>query len=134
MDVEILTLCDAATEHAGKMNVVGIFDQISGPSAPLIAPPCSIAVRMRFMALESGNKAVRLAIVDADGREVIPALNANISVQVPPNASSATAQILLGIQQLRLPNFGEYSIVLLVDGREEKSIPLFARQIPAPQQ
>src|SRR6266487_5553259 len=125
MDVEILTLCDAATEHAGKMNIIGVFDQVNATNAPVTAPPCSIAVRMRFMALEAGNKAIRLAIVDADGREVIPSLNANISVQVPPNAQSATAQILLGIQQLRLPHFGEYSIVLLVDGREEKSIPLF---------
>ena len=132
MDVEILTLCDAATEHAGKMNIIGIFDQVNATNAPVVAPPCSIAVRIRFMALEAGNKAIRLAIVDADGREVIPSLNANISVQVPPNAQSATAQILLGIQQLRLPHFGEYSIVLLVDGREEKSIPLFARQILAP--
>src|SRR5437016_2529660 len=115
MDVEILALCDAATEHAGKMNIIGVFDSINAPNAPIVATPFSVAARMRFMSLEAGNKSIRIAIVDADGREVLPALNANISVQVPPNLPSATAQILLGIQQLRLPHFGEYSIGLAVN-------------------
>jgi hypothetical protein len=36
---------------------------------------------------------------------------------------------------MKLPNFGEYSIDLGVDGRHEASIPLFVRQVnQSPQQ
>jgi hypothetical protein len=134
MDVEILTLCDAATEHAGKMNLIGVFDSVFAASAPITLPPCHIAVRVRFMSSEAGNKVIRIVIIDADGKRVQPPPpDLNISVQVAPNAPSATAQILLGTQQLQLPHFGEYSIALVVDGREEKTIPLFARQIQQPQ-
>jgi hypothetical protein len=78
--------------------------------------------------------------VDADGKEVIQTINANVPVIVPPNESSSTAQIVVGIQQLILPRFGEYQIDLAIDGRLEKSIPLFVRQsqgqqnLPNPQQ
>jgi hypothetical protein len=130
MDVEVLALCDAATEHAGKLNIIGVFDQINATATPIATPPCCVAARIRFMSLEAGNKSVRVAIVDADGRDVLPAIN--VAIQVPPNAPSATAQILVQMQQLALPHFGEYAVALAVDGRVEKSIPLFANQIHPP--
>jgi len=133
MDVEILALCDAATEHAGKLNIVGVFDQINAPNAPLVTRPCCVASRMRFMSLEAGNKSIRIAIVDADGRDVLPAISLNSVVQVPDNVPSATLQIVVQIQQLSLPHFGEYAVALAVDGRVEKSIPLFAKQFHQPQ-
>jgi hypothetical protein len=133
MDVEILALCDAATEHAGKLNIVGVFDQINSTQAPISARPCAVAARMRFLSLEAGNKSIRVAIVDADGRDVLPAININAAIQVPPNAPSATVQIVVQMQQLQIPHFGEYELALAVDGRVEKSIPLFARQIQHPQ-
>jgi hypothetical protein len=39
----------------------------------------------------------------------------------------------LQIQQLKLPNYGEYSIDLGIDGRHEASIPLFVRPAPGQQ-
>jgi hypothetical protein len=36
----------------------------------------------------------------------------------------------LGIQQLKLPKFDEYSIDLAIDGRHEASIPLFVKLSP----
>ena len=66
------------------------------------------------MKLEEGNKNIRIAFVDADGKEVMPTLNANIAVIIPQNESSATANIVLGIQQIKLPRFGDYQIDLVV--------------------
>lgn len=129
MDVELLAVCDAATEHAGKLNIVGIFDQINAPTAPIVTRPCCLAARVRFMNLEAGNKLFRIAIVDEDGRDMLPAIQINAAIQVPANVPSAIAQFVVQMQQLQLPHFGEYALAFAVDGRVEKSIPLFARQI-----
>jgi hypothetical protein len=130
MNVEIFALCDAANADSnGKLSVLGVFDQIQAPSVPIIhASGCSVAVRMRFDRVEEGQKALRITVVDIDGREAFPTFNANVEVRVPPNESSAIVQIVLRIQQLNLPHFGEYRIDLAIDGRVEKSVPLFARQ------
>jgi hypothetical protein len=129
MDVEIFTLCDAATIHAGKLNILGAFDGISSKEAPIAAPNCALAVRIRFMKLEEGQKSLKIAFVDADGKPVMPTLDAGLGVQIDPKSSYAIAQIALGIQRLKLPHFGEYQIDLAIDGRIEKSIPLCVKQL-----
>jgi hypothetical protein len=131
VNVEILSLCDAAnTDSTGKLNILGVFDQVMALAEPIVHPACTVAVRMRFDKIEEGAKALKIAIVDADGREVFPTLNSNIQVRVPEGLSSGTVQILLGIQQLKLPRFGEYQIDVAIDGRVVGSIPLIAKQIP----
>ncbi len=60
----------------------------------------------------------------------MPTLNIPINVQVAANESSAMIPISMIIQQLNLPHFGEYSIGLSIDGRQEASIPLIVREAP----
>jgi hypothetical protein len=140
MEIEIAVICDAATVLGEKMNILGAFQTVRATTEPIVMPPFSIAVRIRFMKLEEGDKALRIGFVDADGHPVLPTINAQMPVRVPATESFAIGQIVLGTQQLRLPRFGEYSIDLAIDGRVEKSIPLFVKQIvprreppPAPQ-
>ena len=125
MKVEIFTLCDAATtDTAGKLNILGSFDRLNAKQAPVTHPQCALAIKLRFERLEEGMKSIRVGFVDADGREVMPTLNATTQVQIGQSDSSATASLILVIQQLRLPKFGEYSIDLAVDGDQKASIPL----------
>ena len=96
---------------------------------------CALAAIIRFERIEEGEKNIRVTFIDSDGRPVMPALQKQIKVQFPAQAtdSHATMHLVLLIQQIRLPNFGEYSINLAIDGRQQASIPLFVRQSRAPQ-
>ena len=138
MKVEIFTLCDAATaDVGGKLNILGSFDRLHASGVPVTHPICSLAIKLRFARLEEGMKRVRISFMDADGKSVMPTLEANTQVNFPPEEHSVTACLVLQIQQLKLPNYGEYSIDLAIDGRQEASIPLFVRalpQAPAPAQ
>jgi hypothetical protein len=130
MKVEIFTLCDAATTDAGgKLNILGSFDRLNAREAPVMHPLCALAIKLRFERLEEGQKRIRIAFVDSDGAAVMPTLDATTQVQFRPDESTSTASLVLVIQQLRLPKFGEYSIDLAVDGRHEASIPLFVSRI-----
>jgi hypothetical protein len=129
MKVEIFTLCDAATtDAAGKLNILGSFDRLNAKQAPVTHPQCALAIKLRFERLEEGMKSIRVGFVDADGASVMPTLETTTQVQFGLNDSSATASLVLVIQQLRLPKFGEYSIDLAVDGDQKASIPLVVAQ------
>ena len=130
MKVEIFTVWDAATsDSGGKLNVLGSFDRINASTVPVTHPLCALAIKMRFERLEEGAKRVRISFMDTDGKPVMPTLDAATQVQFPPGEHSVTACLVLQIQQLKLPNFGEYSIDLAIDGRHEASIPLFVREM-----
>jgi hypothetical protein len=130
MRVEIFTLCDAATIDAGgKLNILGSFDRLSAPQAPIVHPQCSLAIKLRFERVEEGQKRIRIAFIDSDGASVMPTLNATTQVQFGPKDSTASASLALVIQQLKLPAFAEYSIDLAVDDRHEASIPLLVTPI-----
>jgi len=70
MQLEIFTLCDAATEHAGKLNIIGTFDALRALEAPIAHPQCAIAGRLRFEQIEEGNHRVSLTFADEDGNVV----------------------------------------------------------------
>jgi hypothetical protein len=130
MRVEIFTLCDAATtDAAGKLNILGSFDRLNAREAPVTHPQCALALKLRFERLEEGQKRIRIAFVDSDGASVMPTLDTTTQVQFRPDDSSATASLVLVIQQLKLPTFGEYSLDLAVDDRHEASIPLLVSPV-----
>src|SRR5437588_12111787 len=117
MKIEIFTLCDAATtDAAGKLNILGSFDRLNAVQAPITHPQCALAIKLRFERVEEGTKSIRIQFVDADGKPVMPTLNTTTQVQFGPTDSTATASLVLVIQQLNMPRFGEYAINLSVDG------------------
>jgi hypothetical protein len=131
MKVEILALCDAATaDVSGKLNILGVFDRVYFQGLPAMIPLCALAIKIRFTQIEEGMKRLRISFMDADGRLVMPRLDAQTQIHVAPNETCATAQIVLVIPQLKLQSFGDYSIALAVDETEAASCPLFVRQAP----
>ena len=132
MNIEIFALCDAATENDGKVNILGAFDTIAAREEPVTIGHCSIALRLRFKRIESGSHQVRLAVVDADGRAVIPPFQTIMNIQVREPQESAVANLILNLQQVKLGAFGRYAIDLAVNGRQEGSLPFFIRPIASP--
>lgn len=130
MKVDIFTLCQFAnSERGGNLNIIGAFQNINAPRTPVVMPLCALAIRLRFEKIEEGQKKIRISFIDADGKSVMPTLQTDIAVKIPAEASNATAPLVLLIQPLNLPRFGEYSIDLAIDGRQEASTPLYVRQV-----
>lgn len=136
MKSEIFALCDFASAEpmTGKMNILGTFDHINALAIPIVWPVCALAVKVRSERFEEGVKRFTIRFVDADGRTVVPAFDAQLQLRLAPGESTATCQFVAIMQQLKLPNFGEYAIDLTVDGSPVVSIPLYVRQIQIPPQ
>ena len=127
MDIEVFVMCDAATDTAGKLNILGTFDTIAGAKLPIVHPHCAIAMRIRFNRIEEGPHRVRINITDADGRIVMPGLDGNLQIRFRPDDQSAVANLVLQIDRLKFDQPGEHSINLAIDGRQERALPLFIR-------
>ncbi len=125
MDIEVFTLCDAATESAGKLNILGSFDRIITRQLPTIHPHCAIALRIRFDRIEEGEHRVKINLVNDDGKAVFPGLDGNISIKMPPDGHSVCANMILNLNGLKFEKTGHYAIDLAIDGRHEKSLPVY---------
>ncbi len=130
MDIEAFLLCDAATDQGGKLNILGAFDAIFAAQVPATHPACAVALRIRFSRIEEGQHTFRICVIDEDGTEIIPRLDGNISVKVPPKADSAVVNVVANLQRLKLPKFGKYSIDLAIDGQQKASLPFTLAEIP----
>ncbi len=130
MEVEIMALCDAATESGGKLNILGAFDRINARQFPAVHSHCAVTVRMRFDRNEEGQHQVRLNFVDADGKSVMPPLEGKIGIKFPGNVHSVCANMILNMNRIKFDQEGQYAIDLTVDGRHEKSLPVNVIYIP----
>ncbi len=132
MKTELFVMCDAATDSGGKLNILGVFDTIGSAKLPVVQPRCAVVLKIRFERIERGEHRLKLNIVDQDGKLVIPSLDGPLNISFPDSSPSATAQLILDLQNLKFERFGEFAIDLAVDTRQEASIPLFVRNISPP--
>lgn len=131
MKVELFVLCDAATDYQGKLNLLGTFDSIWAKQMPAIHPQCAVALRIRFLKIEEGEHKVKISIVDGDGKAVVRPIEAGVNIQFKNTLlTSMATNMILNLQGLNFPVYGEYSIDLAVNGRHELSLPLYVNKIP----
>ena len=124
MNLELAALCDAATEQAGKLNILGAFDCVFSQSFPFVHPQCAFALRLRFNRVEQGQHTVRVEFVDADGKAVIPPLEANIQLSIPEGNDSQVSNLILNMFHLKIEKPGRYTIDVAINNRHETSLPL----------
>jgi hypothetical protein len=122
MTPEVFTLCDAAADYHGRLNILGVFDTIFASSLPAVHPQCSVALRMRFTKVEEGKHNLALHIVDNDGNMVIPPLNGEFGIQLAGTDRSGAINLVLNLQGLSFNAYGEYAVNLAIDGRELGSL------------
>ena len=127
MEIEVFSICDAATSDSGKLNILGAFDTMWVKKLPATYPQCAIAMRIRFYNQESGKHHLHLNILGLDGVPVIEPLKGDINVMVPPSQTSSSVNLTLNIQKLVIKNVGTYSIELTINDERYQSIPLFVK-------
>jgi hypothetical protein len=132
MNVQIAVLCDAATDYAGKLNLLGTFDTIVTHQLPAVHPQCSVALRIVFSKVEEGQHKVKMNFVDEDGKFVMPSIDIPVDVLLPSDANFVARNFLINIQQLKFEKPGQYAIDIAVDGRQESSIPLQVKHVQSP--
>lgn len=129
MDVEIFTICDAATISGGKLNILGSFDQLYSAFFPFQHPDCTVAAKLRFDASEVGLHQVEVRVIDLDGRKVVPSEPVPLHV-VAPEGRTVAHMLITRHNGLPFARPGEYVLDLVVDGEVRASVPLLISPYP----
>ena len=132
METPIATLCDAATDYAGKLNLLGSFDTVLTTQFPAIHPQCAIALRFIFNKGEEGSRVFRLTFVDEDGQAVMPPIELAIDIRIPDEVNYLSRNLIINLQQLKFDRAGQYAVEILMDGQQVATIPLLVREIKGP--
>jgi len=129
MNVEAFLLCDCATDQNGKLNVLGAFDTLFFNELPGVFRACSIASRVRFERIEAGEHDIRLSIIDADGKRIVPPLNGKVKVGIGTEVDSVAVNFVLALRDIEFQRFGLYRVDLAIDGQLQKSLPIRVIQV-----
>lgn len=92
---------EANLSQEGKLNVLGIFDRLAGPTFPVVHPRMVFAFRVHAEYGDSGQTfPVRVRLVDEDGGVRFEANGEIVGPEVEPGSFSVTHQIftLVGVQ------------------------------------
>ena len=125
MNVQVAALCDSAADYNGKLCVMGTFDTIVTRQFPTVHPYCSLALRIVFSGEDEGQHEISVALIDEDGRSLLPKIGGNVNIRMPPNMYFATVNPvfnLAGVMKFEKP--GLYRFDISMDGKIISGIPL----------
>ena len=130
MNIQVATLCDAATDDNGKLNLLGAFDTIFAAQLPAMHPQCAVALRVTFMSGDEGERKLKLNFVNADGKSIMPPIEIPVAVSLPDDAHFLTRNFIVNIQGLKFPEAGLYSVDVRLDDKSQAGIPLQVKHLP----
>jgi hypothetical protein len=127
MTVQLATLCDSASDYAGKLCLLGAFDTLCAREFPVVHPHCSLVVRLIFEPGDAGRHSFRIRCLDASGRDALPPFEPVVDVAFPSSfIPFVTRNIVLNLQRLRIERQGLYRWNIESGNRLLASIPLRA--------
>lgn len=132
MEVQIASLCDAAADYNGKLSLLGAFDTILVSQLPAVHPHCSVGIRIVFTDEDTGEHHLRLAMIDADGKNLLPKVEARLNIRMAENMFFATHNVVFNFQGLQFPKVGPYSIDISMDDKIIARIPLQILRVQNP--
>lgn len=129
MKTEVFVICDAATDSAGKLNILGAFDTVYAGQTPATHPSCAVACRLRFDKSEEGKHTFKILIIDQDGSVVAGPIEGELELAIGQGLDSAAINLIVNFQGLQLKRYGENRIDLVIDRQKITSAPLYVRRV-----
>jgi hypothetical protein len=130
MDVTLAILADYANvSQDGKLNIMGIFQEVNPPELPFNVPQMYLIVSFSAGPAEFDSvKNVRIALLDSDGKEML-ALEGQPQVPRPPRPGRrALFNQVIGMHGVRFEHSGDYEFSILIGGETRETVPLHVNE------
>jgi hypothetical protein len=132
MELTLALLCDSARERPdGRLDVNGIFDELSAPGFPALQPRMTVVFVMQWTEEESGTQPFRADLVSEDAARI---LTIEGGTEVPSRSGRATpprTRLVLAIENVVFPRPGRYRFDLVAGGDVHPACAIHLRAQPA---
>ena len=114
MKTKYTFICEAANiSQGGNLNVMGIFQNLNSKNFPVNITRIVYVASIEFHRSESGKHHFKVNFIDDDGKLVIPQLDGEIFIA----ENNLFANLMLGIENVSIPQPGNYAIDLVMDNQ-----------------
>ncbi len=132
MELTLALLADYANiSREGKLNIMGIFEQIHAFSFPAVHAQMQLVIRLEASPFEAGVHDVRVGFIDEDARELF-AIPGVIHIPESRAGENLSANQIVVLNGIMLPHAGRYEFVVSVKGEELGRVPLRVLAMPQP--
>lgn len=109
----------------GKLNLLGIFDQVRATSVPAIHPQMRLVIVLEADRGEVNREHnIKIEMIDADNTQTPVKIEGKMKFGAPPSGENVRFNQIIQLNNIQFDKFGDYSFKILVDGEVKKSIPL----------
>lgn len=130
MKLDLALIADAATvDGSGKLNILGIFDQIAAQEFPARHERMCLVLRFIASPAESGEREVEVGIRDPEGEE-LARLTGAVGLTGFSGADGVRIPQVLHLDGFVFPAPGLYSLEVSIDGDVVETLPLRLSRAP----
>jgi hypothetical protein len=122
--VEMFTLCDGATEHGGRLSLLGTYDIVHSSGFPCVLPQVIVVLRLRFWPEECRVHSFRLVLTSPDGEAVGVPVEVTATLQPASEERSAAYNFIARLQNVQIAEAGEHTFDFYLDGKIEGRLPM----------
>ncbi len=113
---------DAHARPDGRLDFIGVFDELQAPGFPAAQDRMTVAFVMEWSPDQEGRHQFTADLVDADDRKVLT-IEGHTDVSVGEGSGRPKTQLIMPLERVVFPHEGEYRFILTV---EETRIPAFS--------
>ena len=122
---------DAQLRPDGKLDINGVFNELSAPGFPAAQDRMTVVFVMEWDRDVTGSVPFRADLVDESGQKVLT-IQGHTDVHAPaPGGAPATTKLVMPLERVAFPHEGAYHFVLSARGREAIGIPLHLVKVDA---
>lgn len=123
---------DAELRPDGKLDINGVFNELSAPGFPAAQDRMTVVFVMEWERDVRGSVPFRADLVDEAGQKVLT-IQGHTDVHAPAEGGApATTKLVMPLERVAFPHAGAYHFVLSARGREVEGIPLHLVQVEGP--
>jgi len=130
VDVTLAVLADYANvSQDGKLNIMGIFQEVNPPVLPFPLPQMYLVVSFAAEPAEFDTvKDIKIALLDNDGNEML-ALEGRAQVPRPQRPGMrAYMNELIGLSGITFERAGDFAFAILVGGETKETVSLHVNE------
>ncbi len=129
MDIALAAICDAANaDTQGKLNLLGVFDQINVSKFPAKHPQCCVVFRVVFQKNEATEQNFVIKFLDQDDNSFLPTVKAKSASKCIKFEDQSVLNLIVNLNNIKLQKASDYRIELHVNDALLKRIDLRIRQ------